>query len=175
MPHKQSLAFRYQPLKAIYMAYTFASLLVKMPLWTVRFLIPALRPRSTWPISRALLVWRLQLLVRMVFRTASFNLVRVDPRTLAKDADKHGQVWINARSDLVVGEIKDAAKVNGVSAVQIAGYWYGKRDENGQVGQPAGPDEKVILQLHCKYIFLSSARHYLDLRPVFNSWRLGGR
>ena len=147
------LLLRYQPLKFVYFSYVVATLVfVKLPLWTIWCIIPALRPRSTWPISRALLVWSLRDIVIAAFNTASFNLARVDPRTQKKDAEKLGLVWADATPDLIVGEVQKLAKVNMVETAPVAGYWYGKRDPRTNLaGQPAGPNEKVIYNFHCAF------------------------
>ena len=155
------LLLRHQPLKFLYLSYVVASLLfVKLPLWTVYCLLPALRPRPSWPLARALLVWSLREIVTAVFNTASFKSARTDPRVPQKQsAQELGLVWIDATPELVVGEVKRFAEINRVKAERVAGYWFGKRDEKNGIGQTAEPDEKVILNFHCKFVCLERVRH----------------
>jgi hypothetical protein len=48
---------RKQPVKSIFIVYYILSaLLVRIPLWTIIGLIPALRPRRSWTVSRVVIV-----------------------------------------------------------------------------------------------------------------------
>lgn len=166
--------FRHQPLKAIYLAYIAASLLfVRIPIWSILSVVPWLRPRSSWTYRRTLLVKSLQVIVPAIFNTASFSALRISPDVFMKDEDAAGLVWIDAAPELVVGEIKEFAKINKVSAVQVPAYWYGSRDTvTDRPGQRALPDEKVILNLHCaSHVIINSS--CTDFRILY-SGRLGG-
>jgi hypothetical protein len=91
----------------------------------------------------------LQDIVPALFDTGSFDAARIDPHIFSKNREQVGMVWIDAKPELIVGEIKDLAERNKVGVEQVAGYWYGKRDPTtGRVGQRAGPDEKVMYALH---------------------------
>ena len=148
---------RHQPFKAIYLSYVYSSLLfLKLPVYSVLYLVPYFRPRASWTYGRALFVRVFSTVFVASFNTLSLGLFRQDPRKLAKEADKVGLVWIDAAPELVIGDVKKYAEINKVEPAQMAGYWYGKRDpETGLAGQPAGPDEKVVLCFHCQYIILS--------------------
>lgn len=143
---------RHQPFKSIYLAYfAFTFFFFRLPLHILLSLIPWTRPRTSWTARRAILVRALQDIVPVVFDTASFDVARIDPRTFsdAKIKDEVGLVWIEAKPELIVGEIKEMAERNKVGVEKVAGYWYGRRDpETGRVGQRAGADEKVMYALH---------------------------
>ncbi|KAF9498252.1 alpha/beta-hydrolase [Pleurotus eryngii] len=91
--------------------------------------LPARRPVRGWTLSRILLVKSLSVGVNAMFNTP----------------------------DLVVGEIEHAAQVNDIHPIKVAGFWYGKRGEYSEVRQAAGPDEKVIYELHGGGFVLGSA------------------
>ena len=80
-------------------------------------------------------------------------------------------MWVDAKPELVVGEIKELAERNKVGVEQVAGYWYGKRDAaTGRVGQRAGPDEKVMYALHGTW----NNRQYLLYTPLYLTWTTFG-
>lgn len=145
-----STLVRHQPFKAIYIAYfTFVFIFFRLPYHILLSILPWTRPRSSWTARRAILVRSLQDIVPVVFDTASFNVARIDPHSFSKVQDEVGLVWIDAKPELIVGEIKEMAEMNKVDVEHVAGYWYGKRDpETGKVGQRAAPDEKVMYALH---------------------------
>lgn len=139
---------RHQPLKGLYFLYTaFSTLFVRVPYWTVTNLLPACRPNPRWSLSRVLLVKLLGVVGETLRRTVSWRIVASDPRKLEKDARK-GVVWVDPVPELVHGEIAEMATINGVASVRVAGYWYGKRGADGQVGQKPEPGEKVAYELH---------------------------
>lgn len=139
-----------QPFKAIYLTYfAFVFLLFRLPYYVLLSLLPWTRPRSSWTIRRSLLVRALQDIVPALFDTGSFDAARIDPHIFSKNREEVGMVWVDAKPELIVGEIKELAERNKVGVEQVAGYWYGKRDPTtGRVGQRAGPDEKVMYALH---------------------------
>ncbi|KDQ28795.1 hypothetical protein PLEOSDRAFT_156533 [Pleurotus ostreatus PC15] len=149
-------AFRHQPFKTLYFfGVALSFLFVKLPFWTVRYLVPAWRPVREWSLSRMLLIKSLGVLFTTMFDT-SIDSLKCDPEKEGPP-DEVGLVWIEPKQELVVGEIKSAAQVNNIHPIKVAGFWYGKRGENGQVGQAAGPDEKVIYELHGGGFVLGSA------------------
>ncbi|KAG9219491.1 hypothetical protein CCMSSC00406_0005385 [Pleurotus cornucopiae] len=107
---------------------------------------PTWRPVRGWPLSRMLLVKSLRVGVNAMFNT-SLDPLKLDP-VQEGPPDEVGLVWIEPKPDLVVGEIAHTAQVNDIHPVKVAGFWYGKRGEYGEVGQAAGPDEKVIYEFH---------------------------
>ncbi|KAI0348524.1 alpha/beta-hydrolase [Trametopsis cervina] len=142
--------YRHQPFKAIYLTYVaFTLIFFRLPYYFLISLIPWLRPSATWTVGRSVLVRVLQVIVPAFFDTASFDFARTDPRKFAKDPEAVGLVWLDAKPQLIVGEIKELAERNKVTVEQVAGYWYPKKDPaTGRVGQRAGPDEKVMYALH---------------------------
>ncbi|THH09623.1 hypothetical protein EW146_g8636 [Bondarzewia mesenterica] len=66
----------------------------------------------------------------------------------AQEADRVGFVWVEPTPNLVVGEIRDKAAINGVQAIRTGGFWFGTKGADGQVGQRASPNEKVFYHLH---------------------------
>lgn len=139
-------SLRYQPFKAIFLLYTAARLILCLPWWVLTNLSPAWRPRPSWNMTRVLAVKCSQIFINVAFRTASFDLMSVDPEKMALD-DKNGLVWINPKPDTVVDALKSAARANSVSPARLAGYWYGKRDAAGRAGQMAETDEKVVYEI----------------------------
>ncbi|KAI0684544.1 alpha/beta-hydrolase [Cytidiella melzeri] len=156
MPHTLLL---YHPFKAIYLVcFAFTFLFFYLPSYILLSLIPWLRPRSSWTFGRSVLVRSLQKIVPMLFDTGSFTFARIDPNTFFKNPETVGLVWVDAKPQLIVGEIKELAVRNNVGVEQVAGYWYGKRDAaTGRVGQRAGPDEKVMYALHAGGFVIGSA------------------
>ncbi|KAI0629129.1 alpha/beta-hydrolase [Trametes polyzona] len=143
-------AFRRQPLQTFYYLYTLVSLLfVRVPYWAVRYALPSTRP-VPWSLGRVIIVKCYRVLITTIFRTTVTTMC-FDPVKVEKSgqADKVGLVWTDPAPDLIVlDEIKEAARINGIEPVRVAGYWLGKRGLDGKVGQKAGPDEKVIYGFH---------------------------
>ena len=167
---------RYQPFKTIYLTYIASSLLlVRLPFWFVIYQLPWLRPRASWTVGRSILVKALQVIVPAVFNTASWKSLRVDLRPFLKDPEAAGLVLLDARPDLIVGEIKELAEKNKVTVDQVAGFWYGNRDAAGKVGQRAGPDEKVMYAFHGQCLFDASRSLTLTISHILLSWRVCGR
>ena len=152
MEAPKDLPLRHQPMKAIYLTYIVLSiLLIRLPFWTITALVPAFRPRPRWTIGRTLLIRLLQTFIPAVFNSATFHLMRVNPKTFAKQEDAQGLVWIDAVPGLVVGEIKEYAELNDVTVEQVPAYWFGDRDPvTNRAGQVARPGEKVVLAFHRK-------------------------
>ncbi|KAL7280893.1 hypothetical protein ACG7TL_005837 [Trametes sanguinea] len=151
--------FRRQPLTTFYYLYTLVSLLfAKLPYWTVRYALPSIRPQP-WSLGRVVLVKCYREFVTALFRTtvASMNMEASAVEKAGK-ADEAGLVWVDAAPELiVVPEIEEAARVNGIQAERRPGYWIGKRGPDGKVGQLAGPDEKVIYGFHGGGFIMGSA------------------
>ncbi|KAH9888977.1 alpha/beta-hydrolase [Cubamyces lactineus] len=152
-------AFRHQPLLTLYYLYTAVSLLfVKVPYWAVRYALPSTRPQP-WSLGRVVLVKCYRELITTLFRTtvAPFCHDAVAVEKSGK-ADEVGLVWVEPAPELlVVPEIQEAARVNGIEPERRAGYWMGKRGPDGKVGQPAGPSEKVIYGFHGGGFVMGSA------------------
>ncbi|KZT01804.1 alpha/beta-hydrolase [Laetiporus sulphureus 93-53] len=140
-------AFRYQPFKAIYTLSTVAGLLLRLPYWTLINLLPSWRPRTTWTLGRAIFVNVFQVYIAYVYETGIPTPAY--PKEDAPDAATTGLVFIDpVPTELIVGEVKEFARVNNVQPVRTAGFWIGPRGPSGEVGQKASPGEKVIYHLH---------------------------
>ncbi|THH26381.1 hypothetical protein EUX98_g7807 [Antrodiella citrinella] len=136
--------FRRQPLKAVYTLYFAVSIFVRLPIWVVASLLPAMRPRKAWTVSRTLFIWSIDAYVRSFYKVG----FPVEP-VLEGGPDVTGFVWVEPiPEDYVVGEIKTMADVNGVKPERICGYWHGKKGADGKFGQRAEPGERVLYVLH---------------------------
>lgn len=72
-------------------------------------------------------------------------------------------VWINPALELVVGEIKDAAEKNNISAVRIPDYWMNKHGASDVTGNAPLPGEKVVYHLHGgAYVLFVASVCYLN-------------
>ena len=145
---------RHQPFKSLYFVYTALTLLlVKIPVWAIVNLVPSSRHRASWPLSRLLIVRATGTIVAAVFETCSFGALRDDLRKFLDKPEESGLVWIEPTPELIVGDIQEAARLNGVDAVRVAGFWCGYRDASKGAGAPAKLGEKVIYELHGKRIW----------------------
>ncbi|OCH86779.1 hypothetical protein OBBRIDRAFT_814425 [Obba rivulosa] len=140
------IAFRHQPLKAIYTTDSILYLLCFLPVWTIVGLVPAFRPRCSWTLKRTLIVKSYRLLLGMMFNTA---IIAPEPQDkYALIACESGFVWVDATPNLVVGEICDKAQINGVKAEKTCGFWWGPRGPGRELGQRASEGEKVVYHMH---------------------------
>ncbi|KAF7798672.1 hypothetical protein EIP86_009896 [Pleurotus ostreatoroseus] len=138
-----------QPFKGLYIAYIVLSLvLVRLPFWGILYLLPAGRPRRAWTYTRALTVSLVRLYADTLGDTLAWRDTVYASGYFEREEDKHGLVWVDPAPWMVRGEIRAYAETNGVAAVRVAGYWYGKRGLDGKVGQKAEPGEKVLFDLH---------------------------
>lgn len=149
--HRMAKLFDYQPFKALYLLYFASSFVfVKAPFWSIRFIVPANRPRKTWSLKRAMIVRALQELFSM----------RVTPRSKLRDhlaaeipdsqlVDSKF-VWIPPLpNDLFSGELRRVAEITGVQPTKIAGFWILKNGSSQSwTGPKAKPGEKTILHMH---------------------------
>ncbi|KAI0030177.1 Alpha/Beta hydrolase protein [Vararia minispora EC-137] len=151
--------FRHQPLKALFWLYVSLDLVFTIALWTVLWVFPPMRPRRSWMLQRTLRTACARRLGFATFRVGPGFTVVGPPR---KDADiaRTGFVEIEGVPDeLVPGEVKDMARINGVQPVRVGGYWYGERDKDGKHGQKAAPGEKVLYVLHGKHVCAGGTGH----------------
>ncbi|EIM79540.1 alpha/beta-hydrolase [Stereum hirsutum FP-91666 SS1] len=139
--------FRNQPLKAFYMTGAICLLIfVRIPIWTIRYILPSGRPSRRWSLGRSLIVSSLHTLIDLMYSTA---LLQSPPlEKLAEEGTDSGFVWVEATPSLIAGDILEKAKQNGVEAVRTAGFWFGERGPDGMVGQRAKSDELVFYHLH---------------------------
>ncbi|KAI0309814.1 alpha/beta-hydrolase [Amylostereum chailletii] len=143
-----SFEYHVQPLKGAFLLWTvFSTLLIYLPYWLISSLKPSWRPRSSWGWGRVFGVHVLQVFVHSAFKTG-LPAAAQSSETAEKAAKDTGFVWLAPTPDLVVGEIKTIAESNDVQVQRVPAYWYGSRGSNGEVGQKAGQDEKIVYQLH---------------------------
>ena len=139
---------RHQPLKAIYLLYTVCKVVVFVPWWSIKYtLFPFSRPRRSWSVSRAVATKFTQLMLHCLFSTGSFPSLTPDGALFEKDP-KSGFVWVQPREYVLIEDWEEAAKLNGVRPERVPGFWYGKRDAKGGVGQLASDGEKVVYHIH---------------------------
>lgn len=142
--------FRHPLLLPLYGFYAAASLLlIRLPYWLVIFSVPSWRPRPSWTLVQSLMVRITSFCIDSLFET-TFAPLLVDPLVIAKSGEDVGLVWIDPAPELIQGEIKEVADINNVQVEVCPGYWYGERGPNGEVGQPAGANEKVLYHIHGK-------------------------
>ena len=141
-----SFTFRNQPLKAAYYLGFGVYMLGALPVWLVTNAIPAFRPRREWTLGRSLIVVSVRNVVDVFFKTSPPLSPPLEE--FEKDAKATGFVWVKATPELIVGEISQLAEQNDVEAVRVGGFWYGARGADGEVGQPASPDERVVYHCH---------------------------
>ena len=133
-----------QPWKTLYNIYVGVSIVVRLPVWIILAIIPATRPRRSWPISRTLQVWVIDTIITASFKTG----LRPDP-VVEGSPEETGCVWTDPiQEQFVVGEVKAMAETNNVKPVKVCGFWYGKKGSDGKYGQRAGPGERVLYYLH---------------------------
>ncbi|KAH9928523.1 alpha/beta-hydrolase [Epithele typhae] len=159
-----------QPLKALYLAFHVASILARTPYWSLRFLVPSLRPHPAWTYKRALIVRVLQ-----AANDARFDLTLmpgiagavVPPSEKGLDKYNARLAWIEAleKDDpLVCGEVKVAKERAGVESVRVPGYWTLKK--GSEWADKARPGEKTMLHIHSGGFYLCSA-HPSDVSANF--------
>ncbi|KAJ3768471.1 alpha/beta-hydrolase [Lentinula raphanica] len=137
---------RRQPLRTVYATFGAIFLLIRIPLWVLRNLLPSFRPRPSWSLARSVILEILNAATAILLEIGLPEEKSLEIMALA--SDKNGFVWVEPRSDLVTGEIQQFAEANGVSSERIGGFWYGPKDSKGCVGHKAQPGEKVVLFLH---------------------------
>ncbi|EMD35344.1 hypothetical protein CERSUDRAFT_116141 [Gelatoporia subvermispora B] len=143
-----AFAFRRQPFKAIYKTFNVLYLLVSVPVWALIAVVPAWRPRRSWSVGRTLMVKFIRAYIGLMFNT---TLPPSPPPAIiaaSPSAQEMGFAWVDPAPDLVTGEIRDVAEINGVKPEKSSGYWYGPRGPDGAPGQTASKGEKVILHMH---------------------------
>ena len=136
-----------QPWKTLYLIQFFATLLlVKIPAWTIWYLVPSHRPRSSWTLKRALIVRTIKELFTLeVSITDKPDPTRDVPESELTDAKF---VWVNGVPDeLFNGELRWVAEITGARPAKIAGYWLYKTGY-AWTGPRARPGEKTVLHLH---------------------------
>ncbi|KAJ7638512.1 alpha/beta-hydrolase [Roridomyces roridus] len=141
------MAFKYrrQPLKTFYLLFSIPLLLLRLPVWVLRNLLPSWRPRRQWSLGRCLAVEFINAATGIMVETSlpapeSFE-------QMARSAAKTGFVWFEPTPpDLITGDIARFAELNGVKPDRTGGFWYSRN--SAPAGQKASPGEKVLFHLH---------------------------
>lgn len=144
--------FRHQPFNTLYTLCGVVYILAAIPVWALTYAIPSWRPRPSWSLKRSLIAKVCRAYIRVMFQTSL-------PTTLPlaefeKNAGALGFVWVRATPEFVVGEVQEIAQKNGVEAARIGGFWYGPRGPDGQAGQRASPDERVMYYMHGEWLLI---------------------
>ncbi|KAI0822116.1 alpha/beta-hydrolase [Trametes gibbosa] len=136
-------------LKALYLIVAVPIIVfVRLPYWTIISAIPALRPRRSWGMQRALICHVLNASTKMMYDIGMFP-PGSNPDKDSLNPETTGFVWVDAvPSEFVVGDIAEYAQKNHVTPARTYGYWYGAKDHAGKHGQRAGENERVYYHLH---------------------------
>ena len=141
-----SFTYRNQPFKTVYLLGSAFYILGALSVWTMVYLLPAMRPRRSWTLKRALIVTLIRNAASVVYNTGL--PAPTLPEVCEKDAHALGFIWVEAAPELIIGEVHDLAEQNGVKAVRVAGFWVGPRSPSGKADYHALPDERVIYHFH---------------------------
>ena len=139
--------FRNQPWNALATGCAIVYFLCALPVWVLVNALPSMRPRRSWSLRRTLSVRSFRFIIDFWYWTA---LPPNPPlESFEKDAQSLGFVWVPPVSpDLVVGEIKEFAELNGVASERVGGFWIGGRGLNGEFGQHVRAEDKVVYHIH---------------------------
>lgn len=139
-----------QPFKLLYFAYFGLFLgLILLPWFALSSIFPRWRTRPSWTFKRSFFVQLYRFGTRLTYRTytsLSRDLSREVPHA---ETVRAKFVWVQPLpAQDIRGEVRRAMALQHIRAVRTCGFWYGKRDGGGGVGQRAYDDEKVIYHLH---------------------------
>lgn len=136
-----SLPLHRQPLKSVYWTFQIVGLMLRLPFWAVLSAVPQTRQIQSWPFTRSFITRILRVLLPTLFKTATF------PTPPINEAEGN-YIWVESTPELIVGEIKEAAEVNGVEAVRARACIQCRAGDGRAADAPAKPDEKVIYYIH---------------------------
>lgn len=139
-----------QPFKLCYYLYFGLYLtFLLLPYFALASILPRWRARPTWSFKRSFFVKLYRFGTRLTYRTytsLSRDLSREVPHA---ETVRAKFVWVQALPDADIrGEVRRAMQLQHIKPARTCGFWYGKRDGGGGVGQQAYDDEKVIYHLH---------------------------
>lgn len=143
-----------QPFKGLYLLVVIAGAVIRIPYWVITSAVPALRPRKKWPFSRALMVQVMAYLFPELFKTLAWPVEETEPKEVDPE---QGFVWVEPTPEFVVGEIKEAATINGVQPARIVGYMQYRKGEERRADEKAMSGEKVMYYLHGGGYFTGNA------------------
>ncbi|KAG2150507.1 Alpha/Beta hydrolase protein [Suillus clintonianus] len=138
----------HQPFKGLYLCYQLIStIFIRVPIWSLWYLLPSNRPRSTWSWGHAMILG----LARHVVYISSFTgniLPQPDHRALAPTKEAEG-VWVDGvPSELILDELKLLASISEVAPERIPGYWYGRSGTPPKPTHAPQLGEKVFFFFH---------------------------
>ena len=132
------------PLKALYLTFRGVVALLKLPVWVVLSALPYTRQRRSWDFTRSFAVRVLKELVPVAFAVYLFP-----PEEASFTSDVRGDwVEVEAVPHLVVGEVQEAAAVNGVESVPVWGCMLALDGAQGSASRRAESGEKIIYYMH---------------------------
>ncbi len=130
--------FRNQPWKSLYILYFgITTLVLRLPIWVVLSLY---KPTRMWSVRRTIYFKAIREYIDTFFVTGfpSPPISRCDYTCSP----------IEACPQLVVGEIKEIARVNDVQSESTTGFWYTQNLFEGPMDRMAGDDETIIYHIH---------------------------
>ncbi|OJA14375.1 hypothetical protein AZE42_12088 [Rhizopogon vesiculosus] len=142
------LEYVHQPYKGLYLGYQLLStMFVRVPIWSLRYLLPSMRPVSTWSWMHAMLVACVRHVIHILSITDSI-FPTPDYNAVAPTKEATG-VWVEgAPSELIMDELKLWASISKVAPARIPGYWYGRSGTTPKPTQSPQPGEKVFYCFH---------------------------
>ncbi|ESK96747.1 hypothetical protein Moror_6707 [Moniliophthora roreri MCA 2997] len=148
-----AFTYRHQPVKSLYLVVGGLWLVLRIPYWIIRNLLPSWRPRRNWSLLRSFAVVFMDEAVALLLETSLPG-----PDSPDKLAKTPGFVSIEPVPDkLIVGDIRRFAEMNGVKTERLSGFWYGPKGADSSLGQAAQPGEKIFYLLHGGGFVMGSA------------------
>ncbi|KAF8208738.1 alpha/beta-hydrolase [Mycena galopus ATCC 62051] len=141
-------AFKYhrQPQKSVYLVFSATFLLLRIPVWVLRNLLPWWRPRRQWSFSRSILVEFINAATAIMLQT---SLPAPEPlEKMALSARETGFVWVEPAPHLIEGDIQWFSELNEVRAARTGGFWYPRNLDKPLGTERASLGEKVVYHLH---------------------------
>ncbi|KAK0495007.1 alpha/beta-hydrolase [Armillaria luteobubalina] len=148
--------FRNQPWKSLYILYFgITTLVLRLPVWVVLSLY---KPTRMWSVRQTIYFKAIREYINTFFITGF-------PSLLTSHYD-YTCSRIEACPQLVVGEIKEIARVNDVQSESTAGFWYTHKSFEGPMDRMAGDDEMIIYHIHGGAFVMCSASPADSMTPV---------
>ncbi|OJA14431.1 hypothetical protein AZE42_06421 [Rhizopogon vesiculosus] len=138
----------HQPFKGLYLGYQLLStMFVRVPIWSLWYSLPSMRPISTWSWKHAMMVELYRHLANVSSITGPISS-HPDHRAIAPTKEAIG-VWVEgAPSELIMDDLKILASISKVAPTRIPGYWYGRSGTPPEPTQSPQPGEKVFYYFH---------------------------
>ncbi|KAF5354485.1 hypothetical protein D9758_012424 [Tetrapyrgos nigripes] len=149
--------FRRQPLKLLYTLYNLITIpFIKLPFFILRAIF--IRPRPTWSLARAVYVDLYRQVIVFVGQTGIPP--QLSPDKGAESARKRFGVGFSFVEPIpeegIVGDVKEAAQLNGIKPERRWGYWYGPGVLEEGFKKPP-PGKKMFYFMHGGGFVLGSA------------------